>query len=896
MSASHKLPIVRQVFSQHLSLTNTTVYLPKNRKKSKQERKFLKNNDKLAKTLLVTALLVLLIPFATIATTFTSVDAHTPPWNIPTYLYITTAPNPIGVGQQITIVFWVNWLPPTAAGSAGDRWFYFLDITKPDNSKQTVGPLTSDPVGGSYYVYTPDVTGNYSVTARFGPQVLTGSNGTGIPGTTSSIYVNDTFLASSGSTTFTVQEQQLPGVPVYPLPTDYWTRPIDGQNENWYVIASNWLGPQQALRFQPDGTAPSSAHVMWTKPLEDGGVVGGTNTGGDGMTYYDGTAYEGRFGSPLVIYGRLYYAVPRSNQGTSGGYNCVDLRTGETIFWQNMTLPTFGQLYDYESFNQHGVIGNGYLWSVSGTNWTAYDALNGNWLFNLYNVPSGAGSAASWGAASIYGSRGEILYYQLNATAKWLALWNNTAAQALTGATTATDNTSTGYNQWRPIGKTVDMSKSYSWNVSIPALPGTTPTIVRVIPDDIMLGTSTSFAGITAFGTPDPWIMWAISLKPESRGQLLWSSSYPAPSGNQTVLLGPVDETNRVFTTWLRDGLTFQGYSLDDGKLLWTSQREDDWTFYSSGWAVAYGKLVHSGYGTVYCYDLSDGSTLWNFSVTGGLSIPYTNYPLGINAIADGKVYLGTNEHSRNAPYWKGSQTYCLNVTTGKLIWSLTAATPSSAGGIGQVTNGFAIADGYFTYLNLYDHQIYTIGKGPSATTVEAPLTAIAQGSSLVIRGTVIDTSAGTKQAEQSTIFPNGVPAVSDDSMSAWMEYVYMQKPRPTNATGVPVSIDVIDGNGNHRNVGEAISDANGVFSLQWTPDIPGKYTVIASFQGTESYWPSHAETVVAVDSTNGPTSTPTPSPQQSVADTYFVPAFAALIIAMIIGFIATILLLRKRP
>jgi len=132
--------------------------------------------------------------------------------------------------------------------------------------------------------------------------------------------------------------------------------------------------------------------------------------------------------------------------------------------------------------------------------------------------------------------------------------------------------------------------------------------------------------------------------------------------------------------------------------------------------------------------------------------------------------------------------------------------------------------------------------------------------------------------------------------MSAWMEYVYMQKPRPTNATGVPVSIDVIDGNGNHRNVGEAISDANGVFSLQWTPDIPGKYTVIASFQGTESYWPSHAETVVAVDSTNGPTSTPTPSPQQSVADTYFVPAFAALIIAMIIGFIATILLLKKRP
>jgi hypothetical protein len=855
----------------------------------------MKGKNYMTNKLSVLALLILLIPFSTIATTITFADAHTPSWQIPTYLYITTAPNPIGVGQQITIVFWVNWLPPTAAGSAGDRWYYYLDITKPDNSKQTVGPLTSDPVGGSYYVYTPEAIGNYSATARFGPQILTGSNGTGIPGTTTSVYVNDTFLASSASTTFAVQQQALPNPPVYPLPTDYWTRPIEGQNQNWYTVASNWLGTQQALRFQPDGTAPNSAHVMWTKSLEDGGVVGGTNTGGDGMTYYDGTAYEGRFGTPLVMYGRLYYAVPKSDQPTTGGYACVDLRTGQNIYWQNLTLPTFGEIYDYESFNQHGPVGNGYLWTVSGTNWTAYDASTGNWLFNLYNVPSGAGSSASWGAASIYGAHGEILYYQLNATAKWLALWNNTAAQALTGATTATDYTSTSYNQWRPIGKTVNMNSSYSWNVTIPTLPGTTQTIVRVLPDDIMLGTSTSFAGITAFGTPDPWIMWAISLKPESRGQLLWSNSYAAPSGNQTVLLGPVDETNRVFTTWLRDGLTFQGYSLDDGKLLWTSQREDDWTFYSSGWAVAYGKLIHSGYGTVYCYDLSNGNTLWTFSVTGGLAIPYTNYPLGINAIADGKVYLGTNEHSRNAPYWKGSQVYCLNATTGKEIWSLDAATPSSAGGIGQVTNGFAIADGYFTYLNLYDHQIYTIGKGPSAISVDAPMAAISQGSSLVIRGSVTDISAGTKQATQATIFPNGVPAVSDDSMSSWMEYVYMQKPKPTNATGVSVSIDVIDSNGNHRNVGSTTSDANGFYSMQWTPDIPGMYTVIASFLGSESYWPSHAETAVAVDAVAPTPTSVTPAPQ-STADTFFVPAFAALIIAIIIGFALTILLLRKRP
>ncbi len=847
------------------------------------------------KKLFTATLLILMIAFSTISATLTLADAHSPAWEIPTYLYITTAPSPVGVGQQVTVVFWINWLPPTAAGSAGDRWFYYLDITKPDNSKQSVGPLTSDPVGGSYYLFTPEVAGNYSVTARFGPQVLTGRNGTGINGTMTSLYINDKFLASSGSTTFLVQEQQLPNPPVYPLPTEYWTRPLEGQNENWYIIGSNWLGPQQALRFQPDGTAPNSAHVMWTKPLEDGGVVGGTNAGEDGMTYYDGTAYEGRFGSPLVMYGRLYYPVPKSGSATAGGYACVDLRTGEQIFWQNMTMPTFGQLYDYESFNQHGVVGPGYLWRVTGTNWSAYEASTGNWLFDLYNVPSAAGSSASWGASTIYGSHGEILFYQLNANANWLALWNNTAAQTLTGTTNPNDYTSTNFYQWRPIGKIANMNTSYSWNVTIPTLPGTTRTIVRVIPDDIMLGTSTSFAGITAFGTPDPWTMWAISLKPESRGQLLWSKSYAAPSGNQTILMGPVDPTNRVFTTWLRDGLTFSGYSLDNGNLLWTSQREDDWTFYSSGWSVAYGKLIHSGYGTVYCYDLSDGKTLWSFSIPSGLSTPYTSYPLGINAIADGKVFLGANEHSRNAPYWKGSKTYCLNATTGELIWSLDAALPSSAGGIGQVTNGFAIADGYFTYLNLYDHKIYTIGKGPSATTIDAPMAAITQGSSIVIRGTVTDIAAGTKQDEQSARFPDGVPAVSDESMSAWMPYVYMQKPRPDNAIGVPVSIDVIDSNGNLRNIGEPTSDANGFYSLQWTPDVPGKYTVIATFKGSESFWPSHAETAFAVDEA-APTQTPaTPAPQ-SVTDAYFVPAVAGIIIAIVIGFAATILLLRKRP
>jgi hypothetical protein len=130
--------------------------------------------------------------------------------------------------------------------------------------------------------------------------------------------------------------------------------------------------------------------------------------------------------------------------------------------------------------------------------------------------------------------------------------------------------------------------------------------------------------------------------------------------------------------------------------------------------------------------------------------------------------------------------------------------------------------------------------------------------------------------------------------MSQFMAYLYMQKPEPTNTTGVPVSIDVIDSNGNYRTIGTTTSDASGAFSFQWTPDIPGKYTVIATFAGSTSYWPSSAESAFAVS--EAPSVAPTATPQSNLATTadlmtYMVAVAIAIIIAIaIVGF----LILRK--
>jgi len=80
------------------------------------------------------------------------------------------------------------------------------------------------------------------------------------------------------------------------------------------------------------------------------------------------------------------------------------------------------------------------------------------------------------------------------------------------------------------------------------------------------------------------------------------------------------------------------------------------------------------------------------------------------------------------------------------------------------------------------------------------------------------------------------------------------------------------------------------LFSVAFTPEVPGKYTVIATFEGSEGYWPSHAETAINVEEAPAVTPEPTPVPQAPV-ETYFTASTIAIIVAIaIVG----ILLLRK--
>jgi hypothetical protein len=162
------------------------------------------------------------------------------------------------------------------------------------------------------------------------------------------------------------------------------------------------------------------------------------------------------------------------------------------------------------------------------------------------------------------------------------------------------------------------------------------------------------------------------------------------------------------------------------------------------------------------------------------------------------------------------------------------------------------------------------------------------------VQGMVTDISPGTDSIRSEKRFPNGVPAVSDDSISDWMQYVYQQFPRPANITGVEVTISVLDPNSNIYDVGTATSDSNGFYKLTFTPLVPGEYTVIASFTGSKAYYGSNAEAALYVEEAPEPTAAPTPTPA-SMTDTYVLGIGAGAIIAIVAIGLLIILMFRKR-
>jgi hypothetical protein len=293
------------------------------------------------------------------------------------------------------------------------------------------------------------------------------------------------------------------------------------------------------------------------------------------------------------------------------------------------------------------------------------------------------------------------------------------------------------------------------------------------------------------------------------------------------------------------------GFSLEDGSQLWDPVKltGNAWSTITRSGDIAYGMCYIWDYGGwVNAIDLETGDIVWNWTRgDAGLDTPYGSYELWYNdAIADGKIFL--SEGKMYDPPLHPSKTVCINATTGETVWTLTGWTGR---------NCPIVADDHVILWNSQDAKIYSIGKGPTATTVTAGPKSSSLGTTVLIEGSVFDVSAGSQQAGVVERFSNGLPVAADAMMDEWMSYVYMQQVRPSMESfmGVDVYLTGYDPNGNFQDFGMTCTDMSGNFAFPFDPEVEGTYQIIATFEGTESYYRSVATTYLTV----GPAPEPFP-------------------------------------
>jgi outer membrane protein assembly factor BamB len=524
-----------------------------------------------------------------------------------------------------------------------------------------------------------------------------------------------------------------------------------------------------------------------------------------------------------------------------------------------------------------------------------FDAMTGKYILSIVNGTS---------MTLTEDEGGNLIGYYINAStanaynARTLNEWNSTRCMP---SSAASFSWSPPQNAILPFDAGIMWSKPLATNFSGAALPAPLsfgPAGTALISGNVVLLFSQSSAGVGQGFTAGWEIEAGYSL---DTGAQLWITNrtetpftrLAGASGNP-----PIGPANGVYVEINQNTASIIGYSVFTGAQLWgpitlpnTNPYDSIGGYYGT---PANGVLYLWGYGgDIYAISLTNGTILWSTSTTqilgaSGSDTPYGVWPLWTwdsSTVAGGMLYIPIG-HEYAPPLFRGAQLLALNTTTGQLVWSI----------LGFNVNAVpAIVDGVMVDLNAYDNQLYAYGMGASKTTVTAPSVGVSTATPVTITGSVTDLSSGSQQEAVAANFPNGLPCVSDASMSHFMEAVYMQQPMPNNTTGVPVTFTVLDANGNQRTIGTTTTNALGDYSFTWTPDIPGNYTIYATFAGTQSYYGSSASTGFYASSP-APTASPYPTVSLSPTGTAIAEATAAIIIAIAIGFAITILVLRKRP
>jgi hypothetical protein len=787
--------------------------------------------------------------------------------------HISVAPTLIGVGQTATVNLWIFPLPDNYFYQASYLGFNGITVTfiKPNGTKDTFAPVDAtgiyDPgqtqaLGALYFFYEPDMAGDWSVSFTMPAQDITDSTGT-----------VQYMACTSNSAHFTVTEEMqlaglLNGYPWAELPNEdsYWSYPINSNNREWSQISGDWLGSSltgltvtgaTSRLWQPYGSGPSTAHIVWKQPYKAGGLIGGD---------YGSLSYSSAITvvTATIMGGKLFMNIPNENN-----FGCIDLATGEILYtapgqitngihlpgnpYAQSLLATPGQTTVY--LQSYGNSPTSYLFSSGGALlspgniWNYYDPFTGTLMMSIANA-----STASYylidGTNLAYGTTldGQLFAWDLEKVIEHniFTEFYSVPGTALIGDWPA------GLVWTRPLPTPL---------ATAVGLTSSTPTV---------FATSTDASTIVLRTNPNQY--WGFSAED---GTQLWNLNltYPALINEQISLYGVND-----FVVFDPTETTFHCYSMLTGAELWESPSFADSTW-ATTWTV-YGSETNDydnfytmfPDGTMAAMSLATGKLDWR-----NTAIPSTEYTA--NAVpyvtpmlmVGGNIYAyaGSSNLYQQNPIPRFAMLTCVDATAGDTTWTLN-------GGVMPI----AAANGYVIGYGMSDGNIYCVGKGQTSTSITAPDVAVPKGTALTIKGTVLD---------QSPAQP-GTSAVSDEDMSEWMDYLNMQNAtllnNPPTPQGVPVKLAYRLSDGSWTDIGEVVTDDHGNFGFTWTPSSEGTYQIKASFLGSDSYWSSSETTYLTVGPapSQGQPETEEPSAEAPAFPTTEVAIVAAVAVVAVVA------------
>ena len=350
-----------------------------------------------------------------------------------------------------------------------------------------------------------------------------------------------------------------------------------------------------------------------------------------------------------------------------------------------------------------------------------------------------------------------------------MTLWNSSRV--------VTENAGGGSapGSWRPHGSVYDAMDGIEWNVSIASgLPNGGGGGVRAVffEDRIILSSDNRWSQ-----EPVNYLhLAAINVKPGFEGQTIFNTTWVPTNPPTQAVVRIASVEDGVIILGIKESMSIVGLSIDTGAQIWGPT---DSMNYLEAYSIlndrrsinhiADGRYHVGGVsGVVYTYNAKTGALLWETPIVDPLSeiLWSNNWVLYGTFVSDGKLFVHHCEHSVVDPKPRGAPFTCLDAETGEIIWQINIR--------GHHWGGYPIiGDSTIAIYDTYDQRIYALGKGPCSTTVTAPDVGIPLGSSLTLKGKVMDISPGTNDMATTMRFPNGVPAVSDAIMSEWMIYVY---------------------------------------------------------------------------------------------------------------------------